>query len=78
MAFRLMIKFYSDVQICIAAFNSVALLLRPPACSEIPALSPECNMAAYLDAWLLGRDHLYPYPSCRRADPPCAYLDPEV
>ena len=56
----------------------MALLLRPPGCTEVPARSPDCNVAAYLDAWLLGRKHLYAYPSCRCADPPCAYLDPEV
>ncbi|BDA45874.1 Heparan-alpha-glucosaminide N-acetyltransferase [Coccomyxa sp. Obi] len=58
-------------------FNGVALLLRPPGCTEAPALTPDCNMTACIDAWLLGQNHLYPYPSCRRADPPCAYLDPE-
>lgn len=61
-----------------AAFNGMALLLRPPGCAAFPALSPDCNVAAYADAWLLGRSHLYPWPSCRHADPPCDYLDPEV
>lgn len=59
------------------AFNGVALLLRPPGCTEVPALTPDCNVAAYIDALLMGQNHSYPYPSCRRADPPCAYLDPE-
>lgn len=62
----------------LAGFNAMALLMRPPGCREWPALSPRCNMAAYLDAALLGRGHLYPYPSCRKADPPCEYMEPEV
>lgn len=61
-----------------AVLNGMALLLRPPGCAALPAVTPDCNVAAHIDALLLGRRHLYPYPSCRRADPPCAYLDPEV
>ncbi len=69
---------FSKLFLCVAAFNWMALFLRPPGCLARPALTADCNVAAYVDAWLLGRSHLYPWPSCRRANPPCKYLDPEV
>ena len=38
-----------------------------PRCPEGAASqSPGCNWAGYLDGLLLGPDHLYPYPTCRR------------
>ena len=61
-----------------AVFTGMALLLTPPHCSQRPALSPACNVAAYVDQWIMGQQHLYPFPTCRHAKPPCPYLDPEV
>jgi hypothetical protein len=61
-----------------AVFTGMSLLLVPPGCGERPALTPACNVAAWLDARLLGPQHLYPFPSCRAAQPPCPYLDPEA
>ena len=56
----------------------MALLLTPPHCSQRPALSPSCNVAAYIDQRIMGWQHMYPFPTCRHAKPPCPYLDPEV
>ena len=59
-------------------FTGLSLLLVPPGCTARPALTPACNVASWVDQQLLGPQHLYPFPSCRSAQPPCPYLDPEV
>ena len=67
----------SGMEAC-AGFLVFSLLIQPRGCDKWPALAPDCNMAASADAWLLGPQHLYPYSSCRRMDPPCEHFDPEV
>lgn len=68
----------SDQECLHAGFLAFSLLMRPANCQQWPALAPDCNMAAAADAWLLGPQHMYPYSSCRRADPPCEFFEPEV
>ncbi|MEW5320229.1 MAG: hypothetical protein WDW38_011318 [Sanguina aurantia] len=45
--------------------------------SQLLALSPDCNMSAYLDVQVFGAAHLYAWPACRKLTPPCKHHDPE-
>jgi heparan-alpha-glucosaminide N-acetyltransferase len=40
-------------------------------------ITPQCNAAGVIDAAILTPSHIYPYPSCLQANPPCTYFDPE-
>jgi hypothetical protein len=40
-------------------------------------LTPQCNAAAYIDVTILGEQHMYQSPTCKKLDPPCPYFDPE-
>lgn len=49
----------------------------PPGCPYQDRLQPNCNTVGWLDAQILGVDHLYVAPTCKEATPPCPYFDPE-
>jgi heparan-alpha-glucosaminide N-acetyltransferase len=40
-------------------------------------LAPNCNAAGYLDSLILTTNHMYRWPTCLDAVPPCEYFDPE-
>ena len=57
-------------------YTALSLTVPVPGCTP-PALTPDCNAASWIDAKVLGKAHLYPYPSCRSSHPPCKAFDPE-
>eukprot|EP00884_Botryococcus_braunii_P002642 jgi/Botrbrau1/12379/Bobra.0084s0004.2 len=61
-----------------ALYSASTLLVKVPSCPDtVPAIIPSCNVAAFVDFELLGPNHMYPFPTCRQADPPCPFFDPE-
>lgn len=58
------------------AYTALSLTIPVPGC-RLPALTTACNAAAWIDGKLLRPRHMYPYPTCRAAKPPCAAFDPE-
>jgi hypothetical protein len=61
-----------------AVYSAATLLVKVPTCPDVvPALTPSCNVAAFVDFKLLGPNHMYPYPTCQHAQPPCPFFDPE-
>ena len=60
----------------LTAYTALSLTIPIPGC-RMPPLTTSCNAAAWVDAKLLRPTHMYPFPTCRRANPPCAVFDPE-
>jgi heparan-alpha-glucosaminide N-acetyltransferase len=54
------------------------LLFAPdiPGCGR-GSLSSSCNAVGYIDQLILRPAHMYSSPTCKEADPPCLYFDPE-
>lgn len=59
-------------------YAASTMLVRVPSCPHVvPAITSNCNVAAFVDCQLLGPNHMYPNPTCRQAEPPCPAFDPE-
>ncbi|MEW5320228.1 MAG: hypothetical protein WDW38_011317 [Sanguina aurantia] len=64
--------------VVLVTYHMVIMTQPVPTCpSLVPALSPDCNMAAYLDVQVFGAEHLYAWPACRKLTHPCKHHDPE-
>lgn len=60
----------------LAVYSTLSVSLRAPNCKG-GSLSTACNFAAWFDSKVLRPAHMYPYPTCRSASPPCTFFDPE-
>lgn len=59
-------------------YTASTMLVQVPSCPHVvPAITPNCNVAAFVDCQLLGPNHMFPNPTCRQAEPPCPAFDPE-
>lgn len=62
----------------LTGYTALTLLATVPSCPEVqPPNTPACNLAEYVDTQIMGINHMYPYPTCHKAQPPCLAFDPE-
>lgn len=51
--------------------------VQVPGCPKRGMLTPPCNAAGWIDYNILTPNHMYAWPTCLWAEPPCQYFDPE-
>eukprot|EP01122_Echinamoeba_exundans_P010859 TRINITY_DN414_c0_g1_i4.p1 TRINITY_DN414_c0_g1~~TRINITY_DN414_c0_g1_i4.p1 ORF type:complete len:382 (-),score=20.92 TRINITY_DN414_c0_g1_i4:127-1272(-) len=63
--------------IIMVIYIAVMFGVQVPGCPSRGMLTPPCNAAGWLDVKILTPSHMYAYPTCHEANPPCEYFDPE-